>query len=203
MTHYKKILGVALIGMMTIGLARADIILSTFDSSGFQWSYGSWNPLTSVETQTPTYLSIAGAATESGGAGISFAQPVSFDPTQYLVSVTARIGSGNVASGFNVILQTSPTDSWGYYFPAASFNPSTFTTVSIAVTNPTFVNGSPNFSGSGMTDWQIQGDFSSTDALRFDFEDARLSLVPEPSTLALLALGVVSFLARSVRNKGA
>lgn len=175
-----------------------DIILSTFDNVGFQWGYGSWNPLSNVETLFPTYVQIAGPATESGGAGVTLSSAVTFDPTQYFLVVSARIAPGNAASGFNVILQTSPSDLWGYYFDASLFNSSTFTTVSVPVVSYTFANGTPDFLNVGMNEWQVQGDFSTTDSFAFEFEDLRL--VPEPGTIGLLALGAVAALIRARRS---
>lgn len=195
----KKMIGVAIIAMAMAGAARADIVLSIFDNLGFDYGYSSWTPLTNAITLNPTYVSVGGTATETGGAGVNLAAPVTFDTNTHLLRVSARIGPGNLASGFNVILQTSPSDLWGYYFPATLFNTSTFTPAYIAVTNYTFVSGSPDFATNGMIGWQIQGDFSSTDDFRFDFDDARL-VVPEPGTLALLAIGILSFVARSVRG---
>ncbi|MCS6771943.1 MAG: PEP-CTERM sorting domain-containing protein [Kiritimatiellae bacterium] len=175
---------------LSIGTVRAThIILSDFDNVGFQWAYGSWNPLSGVETLFPTYVRIAGPATESGGAGVTLSSPVTFDPSQYEVRVSARIAPGNAASGFNVIIQTSPTDLWGYYFPATLFNSSTFTTSSIPLNSPTFTNGNPDFLNVGLNEFQVQGDFSSSDRFAFEFEDLRL--VPEPGTLLLLSAGAV------------
>lgn len=194
MNKYLRLFALA-IGLLSIpGAARADIILSTFDSSGFQWSYGSWNPLSAVETQFPTFVRIAGPATESGGAGVSLSSPVSVDTSSLFLVVSARIAPGNAASGFNVILQSSPSDAYGYYFPASSFNPSTFTTSSIPLSSPSFTVGSPNLLTPGMTEWQVQGDFSTTDSFAFEFEDLRL--VPEPGTVALIGLGLLVLLRR-------
>ncbi|MBU0677371.1 MAG: PEP-CTERM sorting domain-containing protein [Verrucomicrobia bacterium] len=82
------------------------------------------------------------------------------DSYLHTVSITARLGAGNVASDFSEILRDQDAG------------------------------------GNGLVGWQLQGDYSSTDALNIEFDELNLQAIPEPTTLGLLSAALVVALIR-------
>lgn len=184
----------AVLPLLLTSRAQAVIMLNDFQGTGFGFDYGSW---TGNITTNPTHVSVTGA-TEQGGAGTS---SLALDLSSYLasgqVSIEARLIAGNAADNFNVILFTTGSDLSGYQFSTSGLNTSTFTTLTINLSAPSFTSGSINWSN--ITMYQVQGDYSSTDTLSLEFRN--LQIIPEPSVWALLGagLGVAVILRRRTR----
>ncbi|GAB4171537.1 MAG: hypothetical protein Fur0032_10810 [Terrimicrobiaceae bacterium] len=171
--------------------ARAAVIINDFQNTGFAFDYGSF---TGNITTSATHISIVNA-TEQGGAGTN----ANFDLSSYYpsgqVSIEARLVSGNLANHFNIILATTAgTDYSLYQFSTAGLNTSTFTTVTVNLNAPLQSVGTMNWAN--ITQYQLQGDYSTTD--NFSLEFRNLEVVPEPATWVLLAggLGVLAVLRR-------
>ena len=175
--------------------ARAAVMLNDFQNTGFEFDYGSF---TGNITVNPTYISISNA-TEQGGAGTNGSWDLSTYYPSGQVRIQARLISGNLADNFNVILATNPgTDYHLYQFSTASLNTSTFTTLTFNLNAPTFSSGTMDWAN--ITQYQLQGDYSTTD--NFSIEFRNLEVVPEPTTWALLA-GSLTFLVIARRRRRA
>jgi hypothetical protein len=116
------------------------------------------------------------------------------------VEVTARIDSGNLASGFTVNFYDNNLDGLlTATFSATSFNTGGFTAAiaSLSIHPSAFVISVP------VAYMQIAGN-GSTQAFRFSFDQivANATVIPEPSTYAaiigLLALGYVAYRRRQL-----
>lgn len=202
---------VVLAGCCLAMTASADLLLSDFNGTGLDFTYGSWSGVGAVATG-PTYLTIDDPATPSGGGGVS-SLGLLFDAGTYSVALTARLGLANEGTAINVVLvdaDPSGVETFAYFFAASGFNSSTFTTVNLPATNWGFhavQSGTPDgvlnpdLSGS-VTGWQLQGNYANdVDTVNFEVDHLAL-VVPEPGTLVLgsLGLGVALLVRRLKRN---
>lgn len=162
--------------------ARATVILNTFNGTGFGFDYGSF---TGNITNISDYVQI-GNATEQGGAGTSGTWNLSSYYPSGQISVEVRLLSSNAADNFNIILFSSPTDYHGYQLSTALLNTVTFTTLTFNLNAPTFTSGTMNWAS--ITEYQIQGDYSTTDNFSMQFKN--LQVVPEPAAWALVGAGL-------------
>lgn len=177
--------------------AGANILLSDFNSTGLEYAYGSWNGPGAVVNGS-SYLTIQSPATPSGGGGVGLSS-LALNASNYYVSLTARLGSANQASQLNVVLldrDGGSEEAYVYFFLASWFNPSTFTTIHIPATMPSWTNnvidGIINFDtgGNGLVGWQLQGNYANnTDTLNFEIDHLQLTAIPEPGTAVLGVIG--------------
>ena len=192
----KSFVGLAISGVLFLKAANAQIMLNDFQNSGFDFAYDSF---TGNITQNPTFISIN--ATEQGGAGST----VSLDLSSYYpsgqIQIEARLIAGNAADNFNVILFTTPDPGGiksGYQFSTASLNTSTFTTLTANLNAPTFFSGTMDWSS--IVQYQLQGDYSTTDNFRIEFRN--LQVVPEPAAVVIALLGLGGLVvARRIRSE--
>lgn len=174
--------------------ASGTVMLRDFQGTGFDFEYGSFSGNVSTN---PTYVSVVNA-TESGGAGVNLT-PLnlsSYVSSGYL-SIEVRLGSGNLANNFNVNLFTDSSNYVGFQFSTSSLNTSTFTTLTLNLNTPTFTVGTIDWTN--ITQFQIQGDYSSTDNFSLDFRN--LEVIPEPNSLILLSLGLAWLVLLRARRK--
>lgn len=185
------------------------IILSDFNGTGFDFTYGQWTP--SDITTGSTFVTISAVGLQ-GGAGVNFTPHVTLNNYHTQLVVTARIGRDNESSQFNIVLidnDPGGVEFFVYFFPATLFNNSTFTTITRSLLDPpdyyAVQSGTPdgtlNLDASGgMPNFQIQGNYANTTD-RFHWEFDIVYIVPEPSTigLALVGLGLIGL--RVVRRR--
>ncbi|MBU0677367.1 MAG: PEP-CTERM sorting domain-containing protein [Verrucomicrobia bacterium] len=190
-----------LILVFTVGITQfvgAAVLINNFNSNGMEGYYGSWS---GADTEEATYLDIGASATESGGSYDNIAA-IFVDPATYELRITARLGGGNIANHFNVLLHDAD-ENFGYQFNTSALNTSTFTTLTRSLDSWTFRgagSGSPTFDTTGIDQYSLQGDYSSSDALRIQFDNLDLEVeggggpggaVPEPTTAGLVGMGIV------------
>ncbi len=183
----------AAVSALSAPQASAQVILNSFQGTGFVFAYGSFS---GNITTSPTHLSITNA-TEQGGAGTdSEFNLLAYYPSGQL-SIEARLASGNLADHFNVILAANTNTSL-YQFSTAGLNTSTFTTLTVNLNAPTSTSGTMDWAN--ITQYQVQGDYSTTN--NFGVEFRNLEVVPEPTTWALVSggLGLLMVLRRRMRR---
>jgi len=196
--------GIALILASVNSQVQAqDLVINDFQDSGFEFDYGSW---TGNLTIGPDFLTVN--ATESGGGGANSFQSASSlslspGPT-YFIEIDVRKVSGNLADAFNVILEDGDGTMAGWKFDLSTVDEIEFHTLNKTLT-PDFFNPPSKGTADGVFDqssivgWQVQGDFSSEDTLALQFKN--LVIIPEPSSLALLATGILGLISLSQIRK--
>lgn len=186
------------------------VVLSDFNGTGFDFTYGQWTP--SDITVGSTFVTINAVGLQ-GGAGISFSPHITLNTYHTQLVVTARIGRDNESSQFNIVLidnDPGGVEAFVYFFSASLFNNSTFTTITRSLLDPpdfyAVQSGTPDGtlnldSNGGMPNFQIQGNYANqTD--RFHWEFDQVYIVPEPSTVGLALAGLGLFGARWMRRRG-
>jgi len=150
-----------------------------FNNSGRGWYFGSFSGNYTTHT---TYLAIDSGANEQGGSGRSFGTSNMTGAGKF--TITARIGSGNAADGFVVKIYdndaTSSIHCWT--FKSNYFNSTTFTTVTRYLNAPSYIEQAGTTEGldlTNMRDFYINGDYSTTDALAFDFDHIEINPPPD------------------------
>ncbi len=175
--------------------SSAQVLIKDFQGFGptysFDFDYLSW---TGQITNTASGIEVGGTADTFGGAGgNTFA---TLDLTGYTdLEVSAKLVPGNLATAFNVVLQSAPGVSSVYQFSTSGLS-SGYQSVSVSLATPFLTNGG----GADLTAinvYQIQGNFVGPDALGLGF--ATVTAVPEPTTGVLLLAGV-GFLVALRRN---
>ncbi len=112
-------------------------------------------------------------------------------------SLTAKLDSGNTATGFIVLAYNTPTDFASAAFTASGFNSSSFSTVTSAWST------TGSFNPAGVIGWSISGGApSSTTVFRVSFDNLQATAVPEPGTIGLLALAAGSGIFLRLRRRG-
>jgi len=180
--------------------ALGDILLHDFDNAGFGFEYGSW--ISSV-TPAPTYVTVGSPAGEDGGAGFEDLLLDTSDGIQIQVKVRPLVG--NTADRFNFILKDSDGTEIGWHFELKELNedPPEFTVLTTSLVTPHFINSTginSLFDYTSVTNWQLQGDFSSNEPLRLQFdhlviiENGNYEVIPEPLSISFLIVGLGSLL---------
>jgi hypothetical protein len=183
----------------TVPLAlQGQTILSDFsnidaDGAAFLDSWLSL-PDTAQYTQQAGDISITPVGGGNPQSDGSFQVALNLDLTGYVsLEVAARAASGNLTDSFSVVFYNDDGfgglgPERGYTFLATGFGGGSFTTESVSLGSPSFSD--PSFDPTAVTTWSIEGDYANAGQdFRFDFDNLQLTPVPEPSTLALLALG--------------
>jgi hypothetical protein len=182
--------------------SQAAVVLSDLNGVASSFDYNSFTGNT-VSGPTSTFFSVVTPANQFGGVGFNIS-PINLTG-EPLLEVSARIGSGNANSDFNVLLQDADGTLVGYSFSASSFNTSTFTTATRPIATPDFTlntGTTPGLDVSNITQFQFQGDFSGSALVPFAFDFDNIAAVPEPATLGVLAVCAVVLGLRRTR-KGA
>ena len=173
----------------------AQVVLSDFSNLAgqnptFEGSWRGGSPIANQYVQNSGFISIQSV---SGGnplddASDFFVTPSTFSIGSFVtVSVTAKIDTGNAASSFKLLLQDGNFKTEVATFSLASFNGSFSTQTSTLSTTS-------GFDSSHIVLWQIvSGNPGNSNAFRVSFDNA--AVVPEPSTFALLGLGLAGALA--------
>ncbi|GEM_PF-2453510 len=181
--------------------ASAQTVLSDFSDLGSQavTFEDTWS-LPDQFVQDAGYVTIEpvpnGGLNNPLGEG-SFDVLVSLDLTGHSqLQVTARQDAGNNVGTFTVVFfnpdiiggPTSQGPVQWFTFNSGDFSGG-FQTVSIDLSSPTGTD--LDFDPTAVNYWSIEGDYfiQNTEDFRFSFDNIQLTVVPEPSTWAMLALG--------------
>lgn len=198
----KKILFILSIVGASVCSVKA-VELQSFENASytptFFYGTGDWTGTASAEG----FIIDGGTAASTSGFGQTLAS--SFDLTSESdIAVTLKIGANNEADFINVMLRTlggSGTNGNVYTFSTADFNTSTFTTQTIALGSFAFQLGT-GADLSNVDRLQVQGSGSNvaTDLMRFEIQ--QVSVVPEPSTYALIFGASIVGLTLWLRRRG-
>ncbi|MEM7577669.1 MAG: PEP-CTERM sorting domain-containing protein [Planctomycetota bacterium] len=188
-----------------IDLYQADGTFFTGAPAGFAYGAFSGNVV-----ETASSLTIDASA--FGGLGRNFTL-TDFDPNQYQLRIVYRLLDGNVADDFRIILRdndgddTAPnqgTEDHQIFIDTSFASPlndgsgfsEQFSPLNSVFTQTSsgFTNGGDGVFNPGLDQWQIQSPFGETD--RFYIEVKSIELVPEPSSAALLGVGLTAFALR-------
>lgn len=161
-------------------------VLSNFNDGDLTGTFS--NTWSGALIQNGTYATIGSPATDFGDYRSVNFTAISI-ASEGQISVTAKLDSGNTATGFTVNLISGSGSAYASaYFDATLFNSSGFTTASVS-----WVDGG-SFNASSLRAWQIAGgspSSSTTFRMSFDNLATTASAVPEPAAYAVL-LGVAS-----------
>jgi hypothetical protein len=152
-----------------------------------------------VLTETDDSLQIA--SNDFGGGGRQLADQTDIDAARYQLRVNARLLPGNGAAQFRVVIgdsdgdDTAPgtgTENWEYVIPTAELQEGVYTDVIVPLTSTSGRNQNFNSTNDGdeevnfgATEWFIQSNFGSTDALRVEIRDVVIEPVTSTPGIAL------------------
>jgi hypothetical protein len=158
-------------------------------NTNFNYTWGGFTGGTSTGSG---YITINSSST-SGGAGFSLSPALNISGTPaastYLV-LSARLGDNHNGSDLRLVLVTnSGTVYTEWSIPATAFNNITFTTVSIPLTTPPFLNAGGGYNPLSIIEYNFQADHFSPG--NFNVELEFLGLTPEPEQVVMVALVVL------------
>lgn len=187
----KKIATLLVISMALLGAklpAQTIFTLETFNQgslSGGVISGSTWVGQVATQNNGDTTITVGGSARDDNGWGAS---NVSISATGALVfQVTALLSPSNVAPNFLLQLQDANVNTVAATVSTSLFNTSTFTTVN---SGPFLQVLGSGFDFGNITAWTFGGgNPGAGNLLNVTFDNLALA-VPEPSTYALLALGL-------------
>lgn len=190
-----------LAGVLLVGAAKAETDLVTFYNTGFEYPWGDY-----TQTLHPTHVNLHMPSNNAGGAGNLADLDLSAFAAEP-VSLTARVGALNTAQAISIVLRDTDGTEQKWDLSAASFNSTSFTTVSASALNAPDgslnAGSTPGLNLSAINGFQIWGDFNSSYV--FDFDIQRISagtVIPEPSSFALLGGGVMLAVVAMRRRRG-
>lgn len=187
----------ALFALGTPTTTQAQLIISDFNNTGMGFTFGAW-----TQTTSATSLNLSGTGAGSGsGLGLGGAQDYSsFDTLNF----TARLGGSDTSTIIQLVLEESDGDQFEYEFASSGLNTSTFTTLTANLATPDTIGGSGDGSLdlTQITQLNIWSNFDGAGVnYNFDVDQVSLTAVPEPSTYALLALGLAALTYARKRQK--
>ena len=170
-----------------MGMARATI-LSNFNNGDLTGTFS--NTWSGALVQNGSYATVGSPATDFGDyRSLTFS---AVDITgQSLVTITAKLESGNTATGFTVnLISGSGSAAATAYFDASLFNSGGFTTASTSWVD------AGTFNSTSLRAWQITGGSpasNTTFRMSFDALSVAAAAIPEPATYAgLLGAAVLA-----------
>lgn len=183
----KYIIGLLLIMLGGSTQAQAQVLITGFGTSGLNNTTLDYNsPWTGA--QNGTSLSVSGVSNQSGGLSDVFGTPINIaGSTAYLQLTGGLTGAAPTTNQFQITLyDASFADSLSYNFKWSSFasGPQTVTASLDSALDVGTFNGS-------VAGWQLSlfGTPSDT-SVSFAFNSLSAGVAPEPSTYALLGLGL-------------
>ena len=208
LTSFHKYIFCAVLVSAYVTPVKGDIIIHEFENAEFAFEYGSW--LGNV-VLGPTYVTIGSPATASGGAGMN---GLLLDVSEGIkLEVRVRPYTGNEVDQFNFILKDSDGTEvgWQFHLNEIALEPEEFSVLTVSLISPHFINSTGmngSFNPDSVTSWQLQGDFSSSEPLRLQFDKLTIientifeAVIPEPSTLAFLIFGIGSLVIFSIYHR--
>lgn len=140
-------------------------------------------------------------------AGIDLLLPIDFDPEVSQFELRVKKLQGNAASIVNMVMRdvddliTNAREEWQYNFDLASIpDDGEFHVITVPATVTGFRrtdSGTPDeIINPGLGQLQFQSAFGGTDRLYIEIDYGRITTVPEPTAVALLALGGLAAIRR-------
>lgn len=176
------VLWAASLGLMLLGTARADVIISTFDNFTSDALYASWTTATIVSG--PTAYTITASGYGSNWKYLGTIDGTGYDTVQLTVTLS---GGGDGFLGPIVTLKDADGTAYHYAWYGRTLGSHVLTR---PVNQPSWTEpgGIPGLDLATLTHLHLQLDPGGyTGTYTVSFEDLRL--IPEPSALALLLWG--------------
>lgn len=186
--------------------ASAQIVLDTFNSGATgsvtlpppptppdPWGVRAGTSWVGNITQNSTTITIGGTAKDDNGWGVTGLNLNATGLTNLFV--TAQLEAGNAATSFTIQFEDAALSTQVFSVSSTAFTVGSMTTVNIPVAFNLRAFDAAHISG-----WNIGGGSTGILAFNFTFDNLLLS-VPEPSTYALLALGLGVVLVPVLRRR--
>ncbi len=172
--------------------ASAQIVLDTFNAGTAIGSVRAGTSWVGNVTQNATTITVGGTAKDENGWGVT---GLSLNATGLTnLFVTAQLEVGNAATSFVIQFEDASLNTQVFSVSSTAFTIGSLTTVNI----PVAFTGA--FNAANISGWNIGGGSTGILAFNFTFDNLLLA-VPEPSTYALLALGLGVVLVPVLRRR--
>ncbi|WP_168205324.1 endo-1,4-beta-xylanase [Bythopirellula goksoeyrii] len=156
----------------------ADLVLSDFNGTGFDYTFGGFNQSTGVNS-----VRIHDPVDDSGGAGIGLSLDLaSHADSRFVVDLFPNAGNGVDKFDLELIDSSGRTGKWTFGVSSLDIGvPSTLVSAT-TLANPTHgVGDFANLDLSDITTWQVLGTFSSPSPFDLSFDRVAISdTVPAP-----------------------
>ena len=190
----------------------ADITLEDFNNNSFTTNGGfTFDSFDGNVTETADSVIIDVSGFGGMGNGLALQD---IDATTHLLKITLRTVAGNVAGDFRIILVDEDGDDSGpglgnedyqFLFSLAGVGETDFVTLEQKLDDPGPVFRQKSFGSTndgdsvqnyGLVLWQLQSAFGSTDRLHIEVDKIEIVEIPEPGSLGLIGLGLLSLISR-------